>query len=532
MALEKKIFLDRTDTLQVAVDLIAKAKAERVVLNIPRRSVLGESVHNFQILKRECDTAGKELSVESIDEHILELASVAKISAKNPIFRTRERTVTDIIPKLKPEPVQAETEFEPPAAEPKPKRSFFKKKEREAAPVVEEEMEPEVREEPAAKKKRRFKLVPVTAVFLVVLGVGYLLAAYILPRVTIDLSIKKTPFDINESVVVSSAATSVNDNGKTVTLPGQLLIASSSLVMNFPATGSSTVSNKAGGTLIVYNAYSSAPQLLVASTRFVSPDGHLFRSTKQVTVPGAKVTGGVIAPSSVSVAVVAAEPGPDYNVASSSHWTIPGFEGTPRYAKFYADAPSGMTGGASGVMPIATQYDIMAAKAKAEANLQDSLQGQLAILWADKFKILPDSSVFATSSETVTPATSDSQFSVIIAGSMREMVFDEGMLKDAFLSASGASSSATKIDEFTINYSSTTLSLGKGLMSFKVSGNLVYEPAVDVASLKEKIIGQDAANLKTIIFGITGLEKANISFWPFYVTSAPEDPSKIELNLN
>jgi hypothetical protein len=532
MTPERKIFLDRTDTLEIAVDLIAKAKAERVVLNIPRQSVLGESVHNFQILKREGDTAGKELAVESIDEHILELAALAKIPAKNPVFRIRERTVADIIPKFKSAEIEEASKWEPPVTEPKPKRSFFKRQPKSAT-RIDETVTPEEEVTNLAKpKRRRLKIVPALVVFLVVLGIGYLLAVYLLPRVTINLFIKKTASAINEKVVVNAAATSVVDDGKTMTLPGQLLIASSSLVMSFPATGSSTVSSRASGTLIVYNAYSSAPQILVANTRFVSPDGHLFRSTEKVTVPGAKVTGGAVVPASVPVTVVAAEPGPDYNVPSGGHWTIPGFAGTPRYAKFYADAPHGMTGGASGVMPTATPNDILAARAKAEANLQDALQSQFAILWADKFKILPDAFAFTTSSEIVTPVTSSSQFSIIIAGAMREMVFNEGMLKDTLLAAAGASSSTSKIDEFTINYSSTTLNLDKGLMTFNVSGNLVYEPAVDLADLQKAIAGRDAASLKTLIFNIPGLEKANISFWPFYVTSVPKDLSKIQLNLH
>ena len=73
-------------------------EAEKIILNIPKNSVLGSSVHNFQILERECETAGKELAIESVDERILGLASLATIPAINPVFKTRERAVMDILP--------------------------------------------------------------------------------------------------------------------------------------------------------------------------------------------------------------------------------------------------------------------------------------------------------------------------------------------------------------------------------------------------------------------------------------------------
>ena len=66
------------------------------------------------------------------------------------------------------------------------------------------------------------------------------------------------------------------------------------------------MSQKAQGTLTIYNAYSSAPQTLVATTRFVTPDGKIFRLTNEVTVPGAKITNGQIVPSSINAPIAAA----------------------------------------------------------------------------------------------------------------------------------------------------------------------------------------------------------------------------------
>ena len=92
--------MDKDDDLNKVVGQLTAVEAEKIILNIPKNSVLGSSVHNFQILERECETAGKELAIESVDERILELASLATIPAINPVFKTRERSVVDILPGL------------------------------------------------------------------------------------------------------------------------------------------------------------------------------------------------------------------------------------------------------------------------------------------------------------------------------------------------------------------------------------------------------------------------------------------------
>ncbi|MCL4498850.1 MAG: hypothetical protein M1335_01230 [Chloroflexi bacterium] len=479
-----------------------------------------------------------------MDERIVELATMAQLPAKNPVFKNKERTVADIVPNVKGAEETAEAaeadDDEPDEDESADEEEYPKEttedEEEEEEGEEEDEEEGDERVEATRHRKqnrRHSKLALVFAAFVVLIGGGYAVATYALPQVTINVTLKKTSFDFNDSVSASASTTVPSVAGSNISLPGQLFTApTGSLVMDFPATGTSSVSEKAAGVLTVYNAYSSAPQVLVATTRFVSPDGHLFRSTEKITVPGAKVAGGKLTPSSAQVNVVAAESGPAYNLSPSDHWTIPGFAGTPRYAKFYADAPQGTTGGSDGTSIVATKADIAAATAKAEASLQDSLENQLNLLKIGALKVLPGTMLFATTSEKVTPVGTDGHFSVLVSGNLKEMAFDEDMLKNAILTQAGADASSTKLDSIDITYGTTTLNAGKGLLTFKASGSLTYEPAVDVQGVKSQIAGQNAASLKSIIFGITGLEKANISFWPFWVSTVPQDQSKIQLNLD
>ena len=59
------------------------------------------------------------------------------------------------------------------------------------------------------------------------------------------------------------------------------------------------LNEKARGSLTVYNEYSSSPQTLVATTRFESPEGKIFRIEKNIVVPGAKIEEGKIIASTI-----------------------------------------------------------------------------------------------------------------------------------------------------------------------------------------------------------------------------------------
>ena len=70
---------------------------------------------------------------------------------------------------------------------------------------------------------------------------------------------------------------------------------------------------RATGVIVVYNAYSAAPQRLIKNTRFATEDGKIFRAKDSIVVPGTTIENGKIIPGSVEAIVVADEPGEAYN---------------------------------------------------------------------------------------------------------------------------------------------------------------------------------------------------------------------------
>ncbi len=566
--MEKKIFLDKNDDLNKAVDLLISDSADKIILNIPKNSVLGLSVHNFQVLERESETAGKELVIESVDEKILDLASLATIPSVNPVFKTKERVVTDVLP---PEADKEEKPAKKTRAgvkkteeieEKKPKQARVRKKKetpikissvalkeeeeglrepiemmedivpkRESEEVVEYVPDPKMEEKMKKKSGRgaRFWTI-VVSTLVIVATLGYFAVVDILPKVTINVSIRKTTVPFSSAVILDVDNSVPAFSGDAISLPGQLSTAKNNLNMSFPATGSSTVSTKAGGTLSVFNAYSAQAQTLVVNTRFESPEGKIFRLVKRVAIPGAKIANGKTTPSSIEVQVIADQPGPEYNVPPSEGWKIPGFKGTPRYDKFYAEAKTSMTGGSSGNQIIPTPGDIKQAKGEIEDVLKNSLKSQTLILNSQNLKLFDDASAFNVTSENISSvADKDGNFSIFAAGELKQMVFDERMLRDAIVKLAATSTSDVKIDDFSMNYSTNTVDLALGKMTFSVSGTLVYEPRIDFDAFKNEILGYDANALKAKIFALPDLEKANISFWPFWVDSVPKRGARVNI---
>jgi len=516
MKSEKKIFLDQHDDLDVVVDRLIKTRAHIVILNLPKDSVLGASIDNFHVLKRESVTAGKELFIESVDDRILELASLARLRAVNPVFKRKERVVSDILPKFRG--TQSSSSILTDVVV-----THEDKRDEEPQPYKE-------KSKPLQPTWFRRKRVVIFIVLVVVAGGLFVVMNTFLPRATIVITLKKTQTTFDEVVEVSSEFTKVDFGGSNILLPGELLAANRNLTMEFPANGKEKIEKKAKGTLTVYNAYSSEPQVLVATTRFLSPDGKLFRLDKRVVIPGAKVTGGKIVPSSIEVLVTADKPGEEYNLESQKSWRIPGFKGSPRYEGFYADALSSLTGGFIGERAVPTEEDIGNAKSAIETALRDALKSQMLILLADRFTLLDGAQEFKISTLEIETGAQKGTFSIFAEAEMRYLIFEEGMLKEALRDIARVSLPPDiRVRDFVLNYNKATVDLTERAMSFSVDGSIVFESDIDIPSLKRQLFGQNEEELKRIIFLLAGLEKANISIWPFWVKRVPTSQKRVEI---
>lgn len=564
----QKVFLEREEGVDTAIAKIQSFPGTVLHVNLPRNSVFGTSPDAFVELKRATGDLGKTLIIESVDDHILELAGLAGFQAFQPVFARYERAVSDIVPRrraaknpIKSRPASgvatvasrqptsngAGKEELPSKVSKKrvPKKWVTEKEEsffapptrlpaRQAGhPRIDEGAPPAFvqtsvgKPEPVRKPRRSFYAAVIVVFILVAGGVG---AWFLLPKATIALTMKKVSVDFDEAVVVAADPSSVSGG---VVVPGEALEARANLSLPFQAQNTETVSAKATGKLTVYNTFSSDPQRLVANTRFESPDKKIFRIGREAIIPGARVEGGNKVPSSVEVTVVAEEVGEAYNLPPSSGWRIPGFAGSPRYKGFYAEANAGTKGGYVGERAKPSAAELANARAKLIEALTDALESQFLVILSDRFTALPWSRRFTLVSEDVSADKEDAHaFLLFGEAEMLQIVFEEPMLKDALVAKVGRTlPGELAVKEFSYTLSTSTVDFVSNTLAFSVRGTGVFTEPFDADAFRAAVRGTREEELKTAVFAIPGVEAARVSLSPFFVRSVPDDPDKIKVTV-
>ncbi|MFZ3032328.1 MAG: hypothetical protein WA082_04830 [Candidatus Moraniibacteriota bacterium] len=341
------------------------------------------------------------------------------------------------------------------------------------------------------------------------------------------------PYRTVSSVDLQLEGKTTVDAGDDSTLPIRIVEKEQEVTLTVQATGTSLgTAQKARGTILISNTFSAEPQSLVATTRFESGDGKVFRLTEGVTVPG--MTGGTAG--TKEAVVVADQTGVEYNIAATT-FTIPGFKGSPKYEKFAGKSTKAMSGGnnSSGAnQTIITKNDLekatQEAKEKGRQTYLDALTSEL----LPGEKILEENlDIVALKDETLplsgTVATS---FDYVNTFKIRGIVFSEDALKARILS--GGEEAAGGIMFRPV---STVLSYGEGIpdyaaetMHFKVHATVTSESVIDREKFLAEILGKDGGGIDSTLNAFPEIKKVSINFKPQWFTSTvPSSKNRVTI---
>lgn len=523
----KKIYINKNDEAALVIERLMDCESVEVVLSIPKFSRFAQSESNFHLLKKEADALKKSVSIESVDDKVLELAESSDIPATNPFFANPERQFSDIIPRRDGAPSE-------------PKTVFVSSKAAEIGPepeVVDRWSEPDKIgaeiESQFGPEARKTKLSPkISLVLFLVLavsgGLSYL-ALRVLPEVEVRLVAKKENFSYTNAIVVDKAVR--ERDVAMMKIPGQVFIEKRNATLTFPANGKKYVSKKAGGKITIYNAYSDQPQKLVAATRFAAPDGKIFRLASAVTVPGAKIVDGKIVPSSVEAGVVADQAGEIYNIGPVSRFEIPGFKGTPRYSSFYGESTAPMAGGYVGELAYPTDEDIKKAKTAVaevlEAGAKTAIQSKI----PSDFKMVENAFLFSIAKQSVNPDVNEkNEFSIFAEGEVSLMAFRDAditsLLEERAVKEKGIE---FEVKNYSLGFGMSKVDMIVGKMTISVDYKADLARVVDAEDLRAKILAKSVPELKAMLLEMPELEGAQIKPWPFWVKSVPSRPEKVEI---
>ncbi len=519
----KRITVSKSDEATLIVEKMFDADAKEVVLTVPRFSKLAESSTNFRLLRREADALGKQIIVESVDDAVIELAKASGIECRNPFFADSARHLSDITPGAKPRRV-----------EPKGKHSSHGK-ESEHSAKPERRGEERIFSSPQSASRRpiRFRFGGRT-LFAAAGGILAILFIFgivvnVLPRASITVVAAKTEWVYGDAVVVDTGVGAILPADRKI--PGERFLDQKNFDLSFPASGKGKVERYAKGRIIIWNTHGSAPQPLVERTRFLTPNGKIFRLVSRVVVPGANVTQGKIIPSSIEAEVVADKPGEAYNLPPVARFSIPGFSGTAKAQTFYAESKAPIQGGFVGESAYPTVDDVKRAKETALNSLEESMHLVLAAQLDKDFRLVPGAVAFNVLAQKVNEATdAEGKFSVFTEAEISAMVFRESdllkLMSELLTLQAGA---GFEVRDYELTYGTPKFE-GKRLI-LPVNYRSVLAKRVSPDDLRQRIAGKSETDLRATIFSLAGIESATISLWPFWVSKVPEDLEKIAITI-
>lgn len=372
----------------------------------------------------------------------------------------------------------------------------------------------------------------VTGSVLLVLAAAAVVCQLTLPTTEITIYPKAELVEFDISIVGRNKISDIDEDLNEI--PLQKIEVSQLKSGEFPATGEKQISEKARGRITIFNEYSSSPQILVATTRFESPGGKVFRIYEGVTIPGAEIKENKIVPSSVEVEVIAEEPGEEYNI-EAGNFTIPGFKGTPKYVGFYAESDTPMAGGSVKVIKVVSARDIEDAENELSRSLEKEVENSFAEQIPTDLKMIEESMHRETKIvSAVSEDTEADKFTMEVKTVASALLYEEEDLEQLVdFNISTVISSDRMILPGTQQMEVLEYAVDnqKGEVTFSV--HVLEEMAwyLDSQLLKQDLAGLKADEVQNYLASQLSIQEAKVTFWPFWVKRVPKREDKIKINI-
>ncbi|MEX0919131.1 MAG: hypothetical protein WDZ64_00065 [Parcubacteria group bacterium] len=301
------------------------------------------------------------------------------------------------------------------------------------------------------------------------------------------------------------------------------------------ASGEREVNRKASGVIIVYNNAGTESQRLIATTRFETPAGQVYRIEDAIVVPGRRTVDGTVVPGSLEVTVYADEAGDEYNIGLSD-FTLPGLRGTTNYDTIYARSKTPMSGGFVGMEKVVSDEDLSRAEGELETLLRSKLLAEVGTQVPEDLVLIPSLSFFSFEDLPQTAGTSNSNVTINKRGTLNGVMFKrsdlskELALKKITLSADD-SVNIENIDSLNFAFMGTPPQdiFSAEELNFTVSGsgNLLWR--TDEVALRADLLGRHKREVSSILNNYPTVESASVTIRPFWKTSFPDKNTLISI---
>lgn len=357
--------------------------------------------------------------------------------------------------------------------------------------------------------------------------IGFLIwAIWFAPAAKVIITARVTAAPINTIATLGgTAATDV----KAGTIQSVVQQTKKDISVEFDATGTKNIGEKASGTMTLSNVYSTEGSITVpAGSKFSSGD-FTFVSSETVVVPRAQFVGGLI-PGKADVAVVAEASGDEYNLTPRAY-TSDSVDGISAQG-------SQMAGGTTKIASVVTADDVQKASEKLVEQPSEDVKKQLIKLFSSDEVVIDDSFTIDRAAPVSTPAvgaeavgkvklTSSATYMLTgIAKSDIEMYLKADLDKqlsgrdDQRMYDTGADKA--KLSEYT---------KAGDVATVQIISTGQIGPRIDEAEIKEQVKGKIYGEVQQSLEAIDGISTVDVQFSFFWVRTIPNDIDKIDVEF-
>jgi len=338
------------------------------------------------------------------------------------------------------------------------------------------------------------------------------------------------------STLFSSAHVTVSAKRTSTTTPTELAlenavdyaVVSTTIVERetVAATAEQDVERKASGMITVYNDFGTDPQELIATTRFQTSDGLIFRIPEDITVPGNTVQGDKTIPGKIETQVIADKAGSEYNI-SASKFTIPGFQGTPRFTAFSGESTAPMTGGFVGTVKTVSDDEAEAAEARLRSKIEARIQSELATAAGQGSIILsvPPKVTFSEAKITENGESATIEVTATVVG----YSVSESVLAAKVAAAGGAVVPTGTLLRFAAAPSVTATLDGQTITTTVAESEVIW--VLDENAIRDALLGKKESDVVTIATGFPGIETIQADFNPSWTSTFPSKAEKLTVSV-
>ena len=372
-------------------------------------------------------------------------------------------------------------------------------------------------------------------IIVVVAGAAYIASVYF-SHASFIIAPKTIPLTVNSTYISQGTAGNGVLTYELATVKGS----SSSIVQ---AVNGPNVSTNAKGKVTLYNAFSSQTQRLIAGTRLVDGSDRIYRLASSVVIPGYITKSGTNVPGSISVSIVADQPGQQYNVSRTdaiSDLKIVAYKGSSKYDTIYGRLSTDLTGGFLGTQKVISTSVLASTTVDLQNKITESLLAQVKETIPKGYIMYPKGYV-VTFSKPITGGQDVKSATVSVDGTLYGILFKQD---DLVLRIAGEQAVSTfetfpyeaqGLDslDFSIANQKDFMPEKKNSLIIKLKGDFTLVGTVPVNTLKSKLSGLTLAQTEEVFRSykpVIEIEKSSGEITPPW-SKVPSDPDRITVEV-